>query len=66
MDRKYHAVFLVNGKRTVQDVYAFCIADAKKLIEAQYKGNTIIFLSKLILKNLLNFKEIARKLIRQA
>ncbi|MBR2044147.1 MAG: hypothetical protein IJ946_07395 [Clostridia bacterium] len=44
MDRKYHAVFLINGKRTVQDVHAFSIADAKKLIEAQYRGNTIIFI----------------------
>ena len=44
MYRKYHAVFLVNGKRTVQDVYAFCIADAKKLIEAQYRGSTVTFI----------------------
>ncbi len=43
MNKKYHAVFMVDGRRTVQDVYAFCIADAKKLIEAQYSGHKVIF-----------------------
>jgi len=43
MDRKYHAVFAVDGRRTVMDVYAFSIADAKKLIEAQFSGHKVIF-----------------------
>lgn len=43
MDRKYHAVFTVDGRRTVQDVSAFSIADAKKLIEAQYSGHKVVF-----------------------
>ena len=42
MDRKYHAVFTVDGRRTVEDVYAFCIADAKKLIESRYFGHKVI------------------------
>lgn len=43
MNNMYHAVFSVDGRRTIQDVSAFSIADAKKLIEAQYTGHKVIF-----------------------
>lgn len=50
MNRKYHMVFLVDGRKTEQDVSAFSSIDAKKLIEAQYNGHKINFLSWLEVK----------------
>lgn len=45
MNKKYRLVFSVDGKRTEQEVSAFMMADAKKLIEAQYSGHKVTFFS---------------------
>ena len=45
MNKMYHIVFLVDGRKTEQNVSAFSSLDAKKLIEAQYSGHKINFLS---------------------
>lgn len=42
---QYKVVFSVNGRRTEQYVNAFNTNDAKKIIEAQYAGQKIIFFS---------------------
>ncbi len=41
----YLVKFTVNGRRTEQVVAANSTSDAKKLIEAQYAGQKISFLS---------------------
>ena len=43
MNSQYHITFTVDGKRTEQTITAFSIADAKKLIEAQYSGHRVTF-----------------------
>lgn len=45
MNKKYHLVFTVDGRRTEQDVSAFMMSDAKKLIESQYSGHKVTFFS---------------------
>ena len=41
----YKCIFTVNGVRTVEEVSARSVYDAKKLIQYQYQGCKIVFWS---------------------
>lgn len=43
--KRYEIVFRVNGNRTVQIVTARDLASAKRLIEAQYAGTKISYVT---------------------